>query len=213
MTSISPEELASRTELVLVKPDATRKEVEALCHHAKINKFRAVCVNSSRVAEAFAVLEETDVKVISTIAFPLGAADSDVKRYEAEVGVDSGAQEFEVVLNLGKIKDGDEAAILRELRDIVDAVEERPVSILLGSKLLTRDEHILICNLAVEAGAKFVNTGNADLETIQLVSETVGKKLALKVSGEVTDAEAADALIKIGATHFVSPFKTSQQPT
>ena len=169
MTSLSQKGLSSRTELVLVRPGVTRKEIESLCWHARENYFRAICVNSSRVAAAFVLLEETDVKVISTIGFPMGAADSDVKRYETEVAIDHGAQEFELVLNLGLIKDGDEINLLRELRDIVDAAEERPVSLLLGAKLLSRDEQRLVCNLAVEAGAKFVNAGHAEIETIQFL--------------------------------------------
>jgi deoxyribose-phosphate aldolase len=135
MSTLSAKELICRTELVLVRPDVTRKEIESVCSHAKQNGFRGVCVNSSRVAEAFALLEDTDVKVISTIGFGSGAADSDVKRYEAEVAIDHGAQEFELILNLGQIKDREEEILLRELRDIVSTAEERPVSVLLGAKL------------------------------------------------------------------------------
>lgn len=206
MNSLSAKELLSRTELVLVRPDVTRREIESLCLHAKENNFRGICINSSRVAEAFALLEDTDVKVISTIGFPSGAVDSDVKRYEAEVAIDHGAQEFELVLNLGQIKDHDEASLLHELRDIVSAAEDRPVSVLLGMKLLSRDGQVLVCDLALEAGAKFVNAGNADIETIKFLRETLGKKFGIKVSGEIADAQTGGALIEAGVTNFATPF-------
>ena len=206
MNALFPNEIAARTELVLVRPDATRAEIEALCLHALENSFRAICVNSARVAQAFILLEDTDVKIISTIGFPIGAADSDVKRYETEVAIDFGAQEFEVVLNLGHLKDREEVNLLRELRDIVDAAEERPVSILLGTKLLAEEELVFICNLALETGVKLLNAGNADLDTIKLLRETLGKKCGIKVTGEIADAQTARELIEIGATHFTMPF-------
>lgn len=199
-------ELVARTELVLVKPDAIRAEIQALCRHAIEQKFRAVCVNSSRIAETFSALEETEIKVISTIAFPIGAADSDVKRYETEVAIDLGAQEFELVLNPGKIRERDETALLREIRDVVDVAEERPVSILLPAKILSRNEQIFICNLAVEGGAKFINSGTADMETIRFLRETLGEKFALKVGFSISDAERVEEFIQAGATHFATPF-------
>jgi deoxyribose-phosphate aldolase len=201
---ISLKELSQRTELVLVRPDATRKEIQSFCSYAKQNNFRGVCVNSSRVTESFVFLEDTDLKIISTIGFPSGVADSDVKRYETEVAIDHGAMEFEFVPNLGQIKDGDEAKLLRELRDLVDAAEERPVSVLLGMKLLSREEQILVCNLAVEAGAKFVNAGNVDIEAIKFLRETVGEKFGIKLGGEIADAQTAAALINAGVTNFAT---------
>lgn len=204
MPSLSTKDLISRTELVLVRPDVTRKEIESICAHAKQNNFRGVCVNSSRVMQAFALLEDTDVKVISTIGFGSGAADSDVKRYETEVAIDNGAQEFEIVLNLGQIKDREETAILRELRDIISVAEERPVSILMGAKLLSKDEQMLVCNLAVESGAKFVNAGTAEVETIKFLREMLSAKFGIKASGEITEPRRANELLEAGATHFAA---------
>jgi deoxyribose-phosphate aldolase len=204
MPNLSAKELTSRTELVLVRPDVTRKEIESACSHAKQNGFRGVCVNSSRLVEAFAVLEDTNLKVISTIGFPFGATDSDVKRYETEVAIDNGAQEFEVALNLGQIKEREEKNLLRELQDIISTAEERPVSVLFGTKLLSRDEQILVCNLAVEAGAKFVNAGNAEIETVKFLREMLSSKFGIKASGELLDANRASELIQAGATHFAT---------
>lgn len=204
MSALSAKELVQRIELVLVRPDATRKEIQALCSYAKQNNFRGVCVNSSRVTEALVYLEDTDVRIISTIGFPSGVADADVKRYETEVAIDNGAQEFEYVPNLGQIKDGNETKLLRELRDIVDVSEERPVSVLLGTKLLSRDEQIFLCNLALEAGAKFVNPGNAEIQTIKSLREMLSAKFKIKATGEIRDVTHAQELIEAGATHFAT---------
>ena len=167
-------------------------------------KFRGVCVNGSRLMEAFALLEDSDVRLISTIGFPSGVTDSDVKRYEVEVAIDNGAQEFEFVPNLGDIKDRNEKKLLRELRNIIDAAEERPVSVLLGTKLLSRDEQILLCNLAVEVGAKFVNAGNSEIETIRFLREMLSSKFGIKATGERPDLNRSQELITAGATHFAA---------
>jgi deoxyribose-phosphate aldolase len=204
MSEFTIRDFFTRTELVLVRPDVTRKEIQSLSSYAKQNNLRAVCVNSSRVAEAFAFLEDTEVRVISTIGFGSGAADSDVKRYEAEVAIDNGAQEFELGLNLGQIKDREEATLLRELRDIISVAEERPVSVLMGTKLLTRDEQIFVCNLAVEAGAKFINAGNTEVETIKFLREMLSAKFGIKASGEITEPRRASELLEAGATHFAA---------
>ena len=200
MITPSHNELAARTELVLVKPHATRKEIETLCLYARENGFRGVCVNSSRVAEAFAVLEDSDVKVISTIGFPDGATDSDVKRYETEVAVDHGAREFEVALNLGWLKDAEDGTLLRELYDILEAAEERPVSLIFESNQLNRDQQILVCRLAVESGVKFVSVACGDLETIKFVRETVGPKFGIKACDEISGSQQAIEWLEAGAT-------------
>ncbi len=148
MNVLSEKDFFSRAEMVLLRPDVTRQEIVDACKLAREKNFRAICVNSSRVATAFVQLEETDTRVISTIGFPFGVADSDVKRYEAEVAIDNGTQEFELVLNLGQIKDREQDFLLREVRDIVHVAEERPVSLLLGTKSLSEDEQNFLCDLA-----------------------------------------------------------------
>ncbi|MEP6663262.1 MAG: deoxyribose-phosphate aldolase [Verrucomicrobiota bacterium] len=203
----NPQEFFSRTELVLVRPDVTRQEVETACAFAREKNLRAICVNSSRVAMAFAQLEESEVKVISTLGFPFGVSDSDVKRYEAEVAIDNGAQEFELVLNLGEIKDREQDFLLREVRDIVHVAEERPVSLLFGTKLLSRDEQTLLCDLAMEAGAKFVNVGNADFATIKFLRQALGEKFLIKTSADIADETSAREWLAAGATHFAMPSK------
>src|SRR5664279_2224574 len=140
MTTLSPAELARRFERTLVRPDATRRDVEQLCAEARAQGAHCVCVNGSHVELACALLEESEVKVTGLIAFPLGAADTDAKRYETEVAIDHGAQEIEMVLNIGRLKDGDHRYVLRELRDLAEAADQRPVKVILETALLTPDE-------------------------------------------------------------------------
>ena len=204
MITPSPKELLSCTELVLVRPDVTRREIESNCSHGKQIHLRGVCVNSSRVADAFALLEDTDVKIISTIGFPFGAADSDVKRYEIEAAIDNGAQEFEVVLNLGRLKDAEDGNVLRELYDLLEAAEERPVSVCLEANLLTREQQILVCRLAVESGVRFVSVVTGNVETIRFVRETVGEKFGIKAGGEIGSSQRAGEFLQAGATHLAT---------
>ena len=150
--------LARCIDHTLLKADATAAEIEKLCREAMQHRFWSVCVNGSRVAQAYALVEEAGVKVACTIGFPLGAMTTDSKRLEVEAAIDDGAQELEVVLNIGRLKDGDDAYVLRELRDLVEAADERTVKVILETALLSRDEKIRACRLVVESGAHFVKT-------------------------------------------------------
>src|ERR1044071_5434705 len=110
--------LARYIDHTLLKPDASARDVEQLCREAIEHHFWSVCVNGSRVAEAYALVENSGVKVACTVGFPLGAMSADAKRFEVEAAIDDGAQEIDVVLNIGRLKDGDEKYVLRELRDV-----------------------------------------------------------------------------------------------
>ena len=200
--------LASYIDHTLLKPDATAKEIEQLCAEARQHNFHCVCVNSSRVVQAHALLADTSVIVASVVGFPLGGMDSDAKRYETELAIDLGAEEIDVVLNLGKLKDGDDKFVLRELRDVVEAADDRIVKVILETCLLSRDEIIRACHLAVDSGAKFVKTSTgfsksgATLEHVQLMREAVGKDFGVKASGGIRDRAIAEAMIAAGATRL-----------
>ena len=200
--------LASYIDHTLLKPDATAKEIEQLCAEARQHNFHCVCVNSSRVVQAHALLADTSVIVASVVGFPLGGMDSDAKRYETELAIDLGAEEIDVVLNLGKLKDGDDKFVLRELRDVVEAADDRIVKVILETCLLSRDEIIRACHLAVDSGAKFVKTSTgfsksgATLEHVQLMREAVGKDFGVKAAGGIRDRAIAEAMIAAGATRL-----------
>jgi deoxyribose-phosphate aldolase len=160
------------------------------------------------VLEARHFLEGTDVQTSCVVGFPLGASDSDAKRFETEIAVDHGAHEIDVVLNIGRLKDAAHAYVLRELRDVVEAADERPVKVILETCLLTREEIVLACKLAVDSGARFVKTSTgfgpsgATLEEVGLMRETVGPDFGVKAAGGIRDAATAMAMIKAGATRL-----------
>jgi deoxyribose-phosphate aldolase len=207
MKTVSPAELARHIEHTLTRPDATRRDIEQLCAEARQHGFYGVCVNGSRVELACALLEDAPIKVTGLVGFPLGAADADVVRYEAEVAVDHGAHEIEMVLNVGRVKDGDHRYVLRELRDIAEAADERPVKVILEMGLLTPEETLLCCALALDSGVHSVCTSGAvsrepALEEIAFLREAVGEKFGVKACGRILEAQSALALLEAGATRL-----------
>jgi deoxyribose-phosphate aldolase len=206
--TLSPVQLAAYIDHTLLKADTMARDIENLCAEARENQFYSVCVNGSWVGQACHFLEGTGVKVASVVGFPLGAMSLDVKRFEAEAAIDDGAHEIDVVLNVGRLKAGDDKYVLRELRDVVEAADEWPVKVILETCLLTREEKIRACKLVVESGARFVktstgfSTGGATVEDVKLMRETVGPKFGVKASGGIRDTKTALAMIEAGATRL-----------
>jgi deoxyribose-phosphate aldolase len=205
----SSTEFAAFIEHTLLRANATLRQIQTLCAEARQHGFRGVCVNGVWVDHARALLEDSDVKIICAVGFPLGANSSDVKRFEAEAAIDDGAQELDLVVSIGRLKSGDDKYVLRELRDVVEAADERPVNVILETGLLTRDEIIRASHLVLDSGAKCVGTstgfaetpGDANLENIKLLREIVGAEFGIKAAG-VQDAKTALALIETGATRL-----------
>lgn len=202
------ENIACYIDHTLLKADALADDIKRLCDEAQKYEFFSVCVNSSRVALAFSELEDSDVRVASVVGFPLGACDADAKRYETEMAVDLGASEIDMVLNIGRFKDGDDKYVFREMRDVVEAADDREVKVILETCLLTRDEIVRACRLVVESGAKFVKTSTgfaetgATIEDVKLMRETVGDKFGVKAAGGIRDRATAEAMIAAGATRL-----------
>ena len=201
-------ELASYIDHTLLKPDATRAQLEQLCAEAAEHQFSTVCVNGSRVELAYSLLEDSDVQVCTVVGFPLGAMDADAKRYETEVAVDLGASEIDMVMNIGRFKDGEHDYIVREIRDVVEAADDRVVKVILETCLLTNDEIAQACKLVTQAQAHFVKTSTgfgkagATLEHVRLMRETVGQFAGVKAAGGVRNADDARAMIEAGATRI-----------
>jgi len=206
--ALTPAELAKYIDHTLLKPEATAKEIEKLCKEAKEHQFRSVCVNGSRIELAASLLEESGVLVAAVVGFPLGAGDSDVKRYETEAAVDMGAQEIDVVMNIGRFKESFHGYVVRELRDVVEAADDRTVKVILETCLLTDEEIVQACKLALEAEVHFVKTSTgfnksgATIEHVKLMRETVGRNCGVKASGGIRDIKAALAMIEAGATRL-----------
>ncbi len=206
--ALSPEQLAAFIDHTLLKPDASLGQIETLCAEAREHKFFSVCVNGSWVSAARHFLEGSEVKVASVVGFPLGAMAGDAKRFETEVAVDDGAHEIDVVLNIARLKAGDDKYVLRELIDVAEAADERTVKVILETCLLTDEEKVRACRLVVESGAHFVktstgfSTAGATENDVRLMRETVGPKFGVKASGGVRDAQTALAMIEAGATRL-----------
>ena len=207
-TNLTPAQLAAYIDHTLLKPDASREQIEKLCAEAREHRFHSVCVNGCWVEAARTFLEGSEVKVAAVVGFPLGAMSSDVKRYETEVAIDDGAHEIDVVLNLARLKAGDDKYVFRELVDVVEAADERIVKVILETCLLTDEEKVRACRLVVDSGAHFVktstgfSTAGATVADVKLMRETVGPKFGVKASGGIRDTQTALATIEAGATRL-----------
>jgi deoxyribose-phosphate aldolase len=201
-------DLARYIDHTLLRPDATAADIRKLCAEAKEHKFFAVCVNGAWVELARDRVEGSDVKVACVVGFPLGVMETDVKRFETEAAVDAGAHEIDVVINPGRLKGGDDKFVLRELRDIVEAADERTVKVIIETSLLTDEEKIRACKLVVESGAHFVKTSTgfskagATIDDVKLLRREVGEDFGVKASGGIRDSVTALAMIEAGATRI-----------
>jgi len=208
MSTLSAKEFARCIDQTLFAPQATRREIEQLCADARREGFRTVCVNGSRVELAYSLLEDSGVQVTALVGFPLGAGDSDAKRYETEIAADHGAHEIEAVMNVGRLKDGDHKYVVRELRDIAEAADERPVKIILQTHLLSRDEIMLACHLALDSGVQFVCNGSGfdappvSLEDVKAMRAAVGEKFGVKAAGDIRTVALAQALLDAGTNRI-----------
>ena len=207
--SLTPAQLAACIDHAQLKPETSQAQIEKLCSEALEYKFFSVCVNGCWVATAYHLLEDSDVKVTSVVGYPFGAMASDVKRFEAETAIDDGAHEIDMVLNVARLKAGDDKFVFREIVDVVEAADERPVKVIIETCLLTDAEKVRACKLVVESGAHFVKTstgfnpgGGATVADVKLMRETVGPQFGVKASGGIRDTATALALIVAGATRL-----------
>ncbi len=200
--------LASLIDHTLLKPDATKEMIEQLCREAAQFCFASVCVNPNWVPLCRELLRGSGVKVCTVIGFPSGAHAPDVKAYEARRAVEQGAEEVDMVINIGAMKSKDYALVEQDIRGVVQAAGGAVVKVILETSLLTREEKIMGCTLAKAAGADFVKTstgfagGGATVEDVKLMRETVGPEMGVKASGGVRTKEEAEAMVKAGATRL-----------
>ncbi|MDP6793953.1 MAG: deoxyribose-phosphate aldolase [Verrucomicrobiota bacterium] len=192
----------------LLRPDTTAGDIEKLCAEAIEHQMFAVCINGCWVQHAWNYLADSDVSIATVVGFPLGASDSDSKRYETEIAVDNGAHEIDMVMNLGQFIDGDHQYIVREIRDVIEAADDRRVKVIVETGHFSDKQIAKACQLAVEAEAHFVKTstgfgpGGATVEHVRLMRETVGQQAGVKASAGIRDRETALAMIEAGATRI-----------
>ena len=198
-------QLAKRIDHTILKPDATVAQVEKLCAEAREWGFASVCVNPCHVARAARLLAGSSVKVCTVIGFPLGATTSAAKAAETEIAYADGCEEFDMVINIGALRDGDQALVRADIAAVVAAAKGRTVKVILETGLLTDTEKITACHLAAEAGAHFVKTctgfaaGSATVEDIALMRRESPAHVKVKASGGIRTYEAALALVEAGA--------------
>lgn len=202
-------QLAKMIDHTNLKPEATSKEIKKLCEEALQYNFASVCVNPTRVKEAYEMLKDSEVKVCTVIGFPLGATTTKVKVFETKDAIENGATEVDMVINIGRLKEKDYDFVKQDIKSVVDAAKGKALTkVIIETCLLTDEEKVVACKLAKEAGADFVktstgfSTGGALKEDIKLMRETVGQELGVKASGGVRTLEDAKAMIENGATRI-----------
>lgn len=201
---------ASLIDHTLLKPEASEADIKKLCDEAAKFGFASVCVNPSWVKESVHFLKGSNVPVCTVIGFPLGATLSDVKAYEARRAIFNGAREVDMVINIGKLKSGDDCAVEDDIRAVVEAAHENNIlcKVIIETALLTDDEKVRACIAAKNAGADFVKTstgfakGGATANDVSLMRRTVGSELGVKASGGVKGIEDARAMFEAGATRI-----------
>jgi deoxyribose-phosphate aldolase len=192
----------------LLKPEASVKDIKRLCKEARQYGFCTVFVNPSYVKLARQLLKNSKVKVGCAVGFPLGATTTNVKVFEAQEAVKNGAQEIDMVINIGRVKSKDFKYVEEEIQKVVKAVAPVEVKVILETALLTDEEKIKVARLAKRAGAKFVKTstgfarGGATVEDVKLLKKVVGKNMKVKASGGIRDYKTACQLIEAGASRI-----------
>lgn len=194
----------------LLKPEGTREQIEKLCREAAKFEFASVCVNPTWIVLAAQMLRGTPVKVCTVIGFPLGATLTSAKRQEAEDCLRLGAQELDMVMNVGAMKSGDRGRVETDIRGVAEVVHAGggSLKVILENVLLTREEKVAACEICVAAGAEFVKTSTgfasagATAEDVALMRATVGDRAGVKAAGGIRTAADLKAMVAAGANRI-----------
>ena len=204
----APAGVAQMIDHTLLKPDATRAEIQKLCREAAEFGFATVCVNPVWVAECARLLRGTQVGVCSVVGFPLGATTADVKQYETRRIIYDGANEVDMVINVGALKSGDLRTVERDIEAVVEPCRQCAVisKVIIEAALLSDEEKVTACTLSKAAGADFVKTstgfgpGGATAADVTLMRRVVGAEMGVKAAGGVRDLDGLKAMVAAGAT-------------
>ena len=198
--------LAAMIDHTILKPEAGKEQVETICREAREYGFASVCVNSSYVPLCAELLRDTEVKVCTVIGFPLGAMSTAAKAAEARQAILDGAEELDMVIHIGMLKDGNNEYVEQDIHSVVEEARGKAaVKVIIETCLLSEEEKIRACPLAKKAGADYVktstgfSTGGATAEDIALMKKTVGKDMKVKASGGIRTREKAEEMRKAGA--------------
>ncbi len=198
--------IASYIDHTLLKPEATEAQVAKLCEEAREHQFASVCVNSGYVSFVAEQLKGSGVKACCVVGFPLGAMAMEAKAFETKIAIEDGAEEIDMVINIGALKDKKDDVVLEDIKAVVNATHPKAlVKVIIETCLLSEEEKKRACRLSLEAGADFVktstgfSTGGATIEDVKLMKAIVGDKMKVKASGGVRSKEDAVAFIEAGA--------------
>jgi len=210
---ISPDQLVKLIDHTVLKPEATAEEIEKLCKEAAENKFFSVCVNPTWVPKAKQLLRGTPVKICAVVGFPLGAQSPEIKTLEARRALREGANEIDMVINIGALKSKDDLLVARDIRGVVEVCDEAHglSKVIIETSLLSDEEKVRACQLSMKAGADFVKTSTgfskagATVEDVRLMAQTVApRKLGVKASGGVRTYADVVKMVDAGATRIGS---------
>ncbi|MDH6603775.1 deoxyribose-phosphate aldolase [Bacilli bacterium PM5-9] len=200
--------LSKYIDHTLLKPEATQKQIMDLVHIAKEYDFASVCINSCWVNLCANELKDSDVKVCTVIGFPLGANTSEVKVAETIDAIKNGADEIDMVINIGALKSGLEQVVFEDIKMVVDAAKPKIVKVIIETCLLSDEEKIKACQLASKAKAKFVktstgfSTGGATVDDVKLMKSHISDDMEVKASGGIKTKEDFKKMIEAGATRI-----------
>lgn len=192
----------------ILKADAVREDVTKICEEAKKYGFWSVCVNSFYTAYAAQQLKDSEVKVCTVIGFPLGQMSTRAKAAETRIAVEDGAEEIDMVINVGALKDKEYETVLADIREVKKACGSALLKVIIETCLLSEEEKIKACELSKEAGADFVktstgfSTGGAKAADVALMRRTVGDAMGVKASGGIRNRETAEEMINAGASRL-----------
>jgi deoxyribose-phosphate aldolase len=192
----------------ILKADATKEDVKRVCEEAMAYSFCSVCVNSYYVPYVAELLHGSDVKICTVVGFPLGAMSTRAKALEAKIAVMDGADEVDMVINIGALKDKDYDVVLEDIKAVKEACGNALLKVIIETCLLTDEEKVKACELSKEANADFVktstgfSTAGAKVEDVRLMRDTVGNDMGVKASGGIHDKEFANALVEAGASRL-----------
>ncbi len=199
--------LNSFIDHTLLKADATVEQITKLCQEAREYRFASVCVNSCWVRLCSELLRGSGVAVCTVVGFPLGAMIPEAKAYEAEAAIENGATEIDMVINIGALKSQDYRMVAKDIQEVCDAVHEHGaiLKVIIEACLLTKEEKVIACLLAKNAGADYVktstgfSTGGATVEDVALMRSVVGDEMGVKAAGGIRDKKTAEAMLDAGA--------------
>ena len=193
----------------ILKADASKEDVMKIIEEAKKYRFYSVCINPTWVSLAAKELQGEPVAVCTVIGFPLGANTTETKAFEAANAIQNGADEVDMVINIGELKDGNDEKVQKDIEAVVAAAKDKAlVKVIIETSLLNNEEKVKACELAKAAGADFVktstgfSTGGATVEDVRLMRETVGPEMGVKASGDIHNDKEAAAMIEEGATRL-----------